>query len=88
MKEKILDFLMSSTGEGVSLRLKAAFGVISAVAMMAGIVIKQEEFDHAAEVVGQIIAFAGVLVSAWAYYKGKKRHDLYEKMGQGRFKRV
>lgn len=87
MLERIKDFVLSSTGEGISLRLKAATGLIVMLAGFLGFVVDTDELNAMFDLVGTIFTAVGALISAGMYVNGHWRKLFYKANKLGRYAR-
>ena len=91
MLETIKNFVLSSTGEGLSLRFQSLcaglFPLLLALSPVLGLGLTSEDLEGFKLLVLEVLATAITLAATIQHIRGWIRHNFYKEANLGRFKR-
>lgn len=85
MLQTIKDFIFSSTGEGISLRLKSLIGIIVLGAGLFHFGVNTAELGDIFDRLGAAVTAIGTLISVVTYIRGHSRNVFYKQNAMGRY---
>jgi hypothetical protein len=83
--EKLRDFALSSTGQGISTRIKGASAFVLFVASLFKFTLGEDDISATADAIGAIVSATGAIAGALLYVTGLARYKIMKREKLGRF---